>query len=1440
MESRFFELRVSQTGRLGKYNLFGASSVCGEGETLSAIIEPEALPFETLSSLLDQPQTLQDLRTLGTALFESLFSGKAGRVFQSTLDEVLLSDDRTLRMVLRIEPPELAVLPWEILFDPHRQLFLGATPQISLSRTLSIYRLIRSMILPPEARALVVVPNSGLDVNPERSQIERLLRQVMAVDGVPGKVTLTRLRTALQERAYHLVHFSGHGVVYDGEALIFLDSEKSVLDPVDRVPAMAFADLFQGYPEIRLVLLNSCQGAMISYEALTGVAPELLRRGVPAVIAMQSSITNSEATLFASAFYQALIRGTPSGSIDAALARARGALLQEGFDSPDLVSPVFASPVLYLRSQEGRLWHPGVPDLPGVWTAVQNHAARVRKNLDPFTLQRVSRSEFQARRLPLLRKSIEERQGRIVAILGAAGYGKSTLLGEIYDSLQAEGVPWILLMDCGELDSAPGEDLDVAMGRAVGGGAEPITQLASGMARKKGPGVVMIDTLDLVLHPRFAPHFQRVLSSLGEAGVTVIFTCRDHDYEMVLGPADRLKQIGGRIDPYRIPPFQSGEIEQAARAFIDEKVGATGSLEGEIFAEKILSLSADSRPLRQITASPLLLAMLCDLFGKEKDLPRDLTVSQLYERYWKEKVANSRIFGPEDHELIEKPRLCLQIAEKLFERSAEHLQESIQQADLDLTGAGRAGATNELLSAAVLKRDLLDSLRFFHQTFLEFTIARWLTTRAGETARTRMLAALGQSRGNEAPLYWWPVLRQFLVMVQEKEFLDITGNLALGSPAAFRTVSLAAAIRRDRPLLQHLLEHALSRGSEHQGYLCFAVENAPALEPDLAWQIVIEILRNGPTKGALAAIQTAVALLGAPDANLAKRLREVLDAIDERYRRDRDHVEKAEIQGQLFQGSRPFLEERGPREPAVFDLLEGRYPSLIQRIRCVVVRLFATAPLAAERKVQFLETLFGHPADGEVGEEIIGLFLLRLQAESAATKELPGEKIAVLHAGVPQKWEGFHANSVGRLYGGDPGFIAALLQDLFSPPCRMRYRNLMALQEVLRGGHADLVCTALVAVPQEAIPREALRELADIVRAISNDSDDVCRQKVAEWLPPLVRRWPEETVSLYSAVADVSEPAWELLITTLDDLMAAGRTKSLKSAVQAVRPAATPRLAPQIERFAQLDSARSIYKQMLVELYSSITHRPEAVLRLRDLSLDKEREIAVTAAHSLVEAAAKGEHPEIPELLPLLGSTVPAVRESCFDALLAIQKGRTGKVSTQTLCELAGVAGRDTYPAVVQRFCKLLQEEIRRGADLPREVVEVVTGLADDLGGTRGLGQKVARALIRVYKLIAQREIAEWGPILEQAMLRFLEEIDTNMLSRGEMETINLISALVRVDPGVLSRLVEHGPHFKPRNVRPLAIAIQRTEGKGSPLLAQVLAAEWCPPDARKVILQEN
>jgi hypothetical protein len=79
---------------------------------------------------------------------------------------------------------------------------------------------------------------------------------------------------------------------------------------------------------------------------MTGVAPNLVQRGLPAVVAMQYEILDATAKQFADEFYRALALGWP---VDAAMQTTRNSIsIEVGSDKPD-----FATPVLYMRAKDG-------------------------------------------------------------------------------------------------------------------------------------------------------------------------------------------------------------------------------------------------------------------------------------------------------------------------------------------------------------------------------------------------------------------------------------------------------------------------------------------------------------------------------------------------------------------------------------------------------------------------------------------------------------------------------------------------------------------------------------------------------------------------------------------------------------------------------------------------------------------------------------------------------------------------------------------------------------------------------------------------------------------------------------------------------------------------------------------------------------------------------
>ncbi len=353
MQYHAFDISVSATDTPFEYLLSAQSSTQGEASGRTTIAASAAPLAALLTQLNHKSITTADLQALGLALYQSLFTSEISTLFNRALGETLGKEDLGLRLRLRINPPELAALPWELLYSPERRLFLAASVETPLSRYLNLPEPIRGLACPNEIRMLVVIPqNSDLDTTAEAETFKKIrekLRGKLVLHFVEGLATGAAIRAALREKDYHIFHYAGHGSFKGEQAFLSLDHEEKM---VEAMPAPQFAQFFADYPGMRLVALNACKGATRSaHHALVGTAPQLVFAGAPAVIAMQDSIDNDDAILFATEFYAELCHERNGGQVEVAISRARKALLQE---KP--ASAVFGNPVLYLRAEDGRLW----------------------------------------------------------------------------------------------------------------------------------------------------------------------------------------------------------------------------------------------------------------------------------------------------------------------------------------------------------------------------------------------------------------------------------------------------------------------------------------------------------------------------------------------------------------------------------------------------------------------------------------------------------------------------------------------------------------------------------------------------------------------------------------------------------------------------------------------------------------------------------------------------------------------------------------------------------------------------------------------------------------------------------------------------------------------------------------------------------------------------
>ncbi|MDZ4702139.1 MAG: CHAT domain-containing protein [Rhodothermales bacterium] len=294
---------------------------------------------------------------LGRTLFDSLFGGAIrARV------EAPGTIDAPRRIIVQIDPNDrrmapLLRLPWELACAPDTGEYL------SLSETTTLFRYMdvghadtpASVMLPLRVLAVLSSPSdeAPLDLATERRKIEASWGMCSGVEvEFLEEATRSALEKRLVERSYQVLHYMGHGAFNDatGEGALVMedDAGKRML-----VSGTELAGIVASAETLQLVYLNACNTAQSSEDAshnvFAGVAAALSATGaVPAVLAMQFSISDRAAIVFAEHFYKAIVDEQPA---DVAVAGARRALVEAHPGTLEWVTPV-----LYMRSLSGRLF----------------------------------------------------------------------------------------------------------------------------------------------------------------------------------------------------------------------------------------------------------------------------------------------------------------------------------------------------------------------------------------------------------------------------------------------------------------------------------------------------------------------------------------------------------------------------------------------------------------------------------------------------------------------------------------------------------------------------------------------------------------------------------------------------------------------------------------------------------------------------------------------------------------------------------------------------------------------------------------------------------------------------------------------------------------------------------------------------------------------------
>ena len=596
---------------------------------------PVALDFARLRALTLDPHAYG--AALSTMLFAraELSAGFAQARVAAAQQGVPLR----LRLALNTDVEEVHQLRWETLADPQASgQPLAASAQVLFSRTLPSPDWQPVRIRSSEAlrvTAFVAVPvdvsHYGLAPLDPVQEIGRLRAQLngcaLTVLGQQEPATLPTLFKYLHAGC-DLLLVQAHGRAdAAGQTWLYLEDETGHTMPVPGRELVSHIATLVEKP--RLIILGCCEsGGDGCASALAALGPQLVRAGVPAVLAMQGRITLETLNRFLATCLQSLLQ---DGRIDRAVAIARNQVR----DRPD-----WWVPALWMRTTDGCLWHKPAPPasvvLPaptGTLTARQRsellarlaisyrerlanaltHQVRLRLGLhtrpdavDPSWRRMRMCGPFTSQPVPLgtsLLELFDAQQGQLL-VLGLPGAGKTTLLVELAQALLVRAqtdplarIPVVVNVAAWRSGQSLRDWLTTTLPDWLGASRRFAAQLAT-----SDDLLLLLDGLDEVTEAHRAACVAAINAYLREHDLAppLVVGCRSREYTDM----NSKLQIAAAIE---LEPLDLAAVERALRC--------VPGTQGVVAALKVDDL------LRELTRTPLIVNVLLLAHGGQ-DVPQ--------------------------------------------------------------------------------------------------------------------------------------------------------------------------------------------------------------------------------------------------------------------------------------------------------------------------------------------------------------------------------------------------------------------------------------------------------------------------------------------------------------------------------------------------------------------------------------------------------------------------------------------------------------------------------------------------------------------------------------------------------------------------------------------------------------------------------------------------
>ena len=317
-----------------------------------------------------------NLVALGQQLHSGLFQGRL-RDSWNCAQSIAQHRREVLQLRLGLKDRRLPRLPWEVLHADDRPLATGTDVVFSRYHTgTSLLKPTRIVAVGGPLRILMAIASpsdrDSLQLKREVLHLQQELqnRSANSLKHNPHapEIQLTileqpdreQLTQALEQGHYQVLHYAGHSNLGSRGGELYLVSSRTGLTETLSGDDLAGLLVNNG---IQMAVFNSCRGAYGDPSDLAEDSPErnlteaLVKRGIPAVLAMAESIPDDVALTLTRLFYRNLNQGYP---VDLSLSRARAGLIT-AYGSHQLY---WALPILYQH-----------PDFDGHLTATPSQNA---------------------------------------------------------------------------------------------------------------------------------------------------------------------------------------------------------------------------------------------------------------------------------------------------------------------------------------------------------------------------------------------------------------------------------------------------------------------------------------------------------------------------------------------------------------------------------------------------------------------------------------------------------------------------------------------------------------------------------------------------------------------------------------------------------------------------------------------------------------------------------------------------------------------------------------------------------------------------------------------------------------------------------------------------------------------------------------------------------